>query len=61
MLTGDAEDVLAHAEICIVGSTDPQVLDAVAATTPEQIVVDLVHLPDAAARHGDPTYVGLSW
>jgi GDP-mannose 6-dehydrogenase len=61
MLTDDAADVLAHAEICVVGSTDPQVLAAVAATTPDQVVVDLVHLPDAAARRADPTYVGLSW
>jgi GDP-mannose 6-dehydrogenase len=61
MLTDDAEDVLAHAEVCVVGSTDPQVLDAVAATTSDQLVIDLVHLPDAAARRGAPNYAGLSW
>jgi GDP-mannose 6-dehydrogenase len=61
LLTDDADAVLEHAEVCVVGSTDPQVLAAVAAAGPDQVVVDLVHLPDAGTRRDDPAYVGLAW
>ncbi len=61
LLTGDAAAVLEHAEVCVVGSTDPQVLEAVAAAGPDQVVVDLVRLPDAGSRRDDPAYVGLAW
>jgi GDP-mannose 6-dehydrogenase len=61
LLTGDAAEVLEHAEICVVGSADPVVVAAVSAAGADQVVVDLVHLPDPAALRERSTYVGLAW
>jgi GDP-mannose 6-dehydrogenase len=61
LLTGDAAEVLEHAEICVVGSADPEVVAAVSAAGADQVVVDLVHLPDTAALREQSTYVGLAW
>lgn len=61
LLTDDAATVLAHADVCVVGSTDPEVLAAIAGAGAEQIVVDLVRLPDALERRGVPTYAGIAW
>jgi GDP-mannose 6-dehydrogenase len=61
VLTDDVDAVLAHAEICVVGTKDPQVLEAIASARPDQIVIDLVRLPDAAERRGSDTYSGIAW
>jgi GDP-mannose 6-dehydrogenase len=41
LMCDTAGDLLAHAEVLVVGNTDEQVRQALAATRPEQIVVDL--------------------
>jgi GDP-mannose 6-dehydrogenase len=61
VLTDDADAVLDHAEICVVGTRDPQVVKAIENARPDQIIVDLVRLPDAAERRGSPTYSGIAW
>lgn len=61
LLRDDPSEVLDHAEVCIVGSKDPQVLEALDGLTPDHTVVDLVRMPDARARRGNPRYHGLSW
>jgi GDP-mannose 6-dehydrogenase len=61
LLTDDLDAVLTHAEVCVVGSGDPRVVAAVAALRPDQFLVDLVRLPDAALRRGDPAYAGIAW
>jgi GDP-mannose 6-dehydrogenase len=61
VLTDDADAVLAHAEICVVGSKDPQVLKAISNARPDQIVIDLVRLPDAAERRSAENYEGIAW
>jgi GDP-mannose 6-dehydrogenase len=60
LLSGSVEDVLEHAEVCIVGSSEPVIVDAV---TPEngRIVIDLVRLPGADSLRGRPGYVGVGW
>jgi len=59
LLAGSVEEVLEHAEVCLIGSTDP----AVVAALPRggRILIDLVRLPDAEVRRDDPGYVGLAW
>jgi GDP-mannose 6-dehydrogenase len=60
LLTGSIQEVLDHAEVCIVGSRETAVVDAM---TPSdgRIIVDLVRLPDAESFRGRPGYVGVGW
>ncbi|MGW0064113.1 UDP binding domain-containing protein, partial [Streptosporangium sandarakinum] len=60
LLSGSAGEVLAHADVCVVGCKDPDVLDALAGAG-DRVIIDLVRLPDAAARRAHPGYVGLGW
>ena len=61
VLTDDADAVLAHADICVVATKDPQVLKAIDNAREDQIIIDLVRLPDAAERRGNPKYTGIAW
>jgi GDP-mannose 6-dehydrogenase len=61
VLTDDADAVLAHAEICVVATKDPQVLKAIDNARPDQFIIDLVRLPDAAERRGSDHYTGIAW
>lgn len=61
LLTDDVAEVVEHAGVCVVGSRDPRVLDALAAIGPDTVVVDLVRLPDAERRRGAPNYRGIAW
>ncbi|MGY3339352.1 GDP-mannose 6-dehydrogenase [Streptomyces filamentosus] len=60
LLTDSVDDVLAHAEVCLVGTRDPAVLAALPHGD-GPVIVDLVHLPDADARRAEPGYMGLAW
>ena len=60
LLSNSVEDVLEHAEVCVVGCKDPAVLAALAEPG-DRIVVDLVRLPDAEARRATVGYQGLGW
>ncbi|MEU4669124.1 nucleotide sugar dehydrogenase [Amycolatopsis sp. NPDC023774] len=60
LLAGSVEEVLEHAEVCLVGTADPAVLAALPHGG-EQTLVDLVRLPDAEARRAEEGYVGLAW
>lgn len=60
LLGGSVDEVLDHAEVCIVGNTDPAVLDALERAG-DRTIVDLVRLPDADQRRANPGYVGLGW
>jgi GDP-mannose 6-dehydrogenase len=61
MLSDDADAVLAHADVLVVGSRDDRVVEAIGNARPEHIVVDLVRLPDAEARRGSAGYIGIGW
>ncbi|MFI7637447.1 nucleotide sugar dehydrogenase [Nonomuraea sp. NPDC049400] len=60
LLTNSVDDVLSHADVCVIGSREPAVLDAVARSG-TRTIIDLVRLPDAAERRATPGYVGLAW
>ena len=60
LLSSSVDDVLAHAEVCVVGCKDPAVLEALNRAG-DRTVIDLVRLPDAERRRTDPGYVGLGW
>ncbi|MDX6428848.1 MAG: GDP-mannose 6-dehydrogenase [Streptosporangiaceae bacterium] len=60
LLSNSVEDVLAHAQVCVVGCKDPAVLSALAGAG-DRAIIDLVRLPDAQARRQQPGYVGLGW
>ncbi len=60
LLADTVDEVLDHAEVCLVGTRDPAVLAAL----PHgggPLIIDLVRLPDADARRAEPGYVGLAW
>ena len=63
LLAGSVDEVIAHAEVCLVGSTDPAVLAALDAPAPgaDRTVIDLIRLPDAERRRTEPGYAGLAW
>ncbi|MFC4011063.1 nucleotide sugar dehydrogenase [Nonomuraea purpurea] len=60
LLTTSVDDVLAHAEVCVIGSREPAVLAAVERAG-TRTIIDLVRLPDAAERRATQGYVGLAW
>jgi len=60
LLSNSVDDVLAHAEVCVVGCTEPAVLRALDAAG-DRMIVDLVRLPDAQKRRATDGYVGLGW
>ncbi|MFE0413935.1 nucleotide sugar dehydrogenase [Streptomyces tendae] len=60
LLADSVDEVLEHAEVCLVGTRDPAVLAAL----PHgggPLLIDLIHLPDADARRTEPGYMGLAW
>ncbi|MWA09399.1 nucleotide sugar dehydrogenase [Streptomyces sp. BA2] len=60
LLANSVEEVLEHAEVCLVGTRDPDVLSALPHGE-GPVIVDLIHLPDAEARRTEPGYIGLAW
>ncbi len=64
LLSASVEEVLDHAEVCLVGCKDPEVLAALPHGTgraDEKTIIDLVRIPDAEARRAESGYVGLAW
>src|SRR3954451_5191242 len=60
LLSNSVDDVLAHAEVCVVGTKAPAVLSALPHGD-GPVIVDLIHLPDAETRRTEPGYIGLAW
>lgn len=54
------EDVVNHAEVCVVGAADPEAIAALKRVD-GRIVVDLVRFPGSAEYRDDPRYIGISW
>lgn len=61
LLTDDAGEVAAHGQILVVGSRSPEVVAAVVHRSPDQLIVDLVRLPDAPQLQGGDNYRGIAW
>ncbi len=60
LLADSVDDVLAHADVMVVGCKDPAVLAALDAAG-DRTIIDLVRLPDAHVRRTNPGYFGLGW
>lgn len=60
LLSNSIDDVLEHAEVCVVGSTDTIVLDALIAAG-DRPIIDLVRIPDSHIGRSQPGYFGLGW
>ncbi|MBO0867807.1 MAG: UDP-glucose/GDP-mannose dehydrogenase family protein [Micromonosporaceae bacterium] len=60
LLTNSVDEVLDHAQVCVVGCADDAVLSALERAG-DRTVIDLIRLPDAGARRAEPGYVGLGW
>lgn len=60
LLADSVDEVLEHADVCVVGTKDPAVLSALPHGE-GPVIVDLIHLPDAATRRTEPGYIGLAW
>jgi GDP-mannose 6-dehydrogenase len=60
LLADSIDDVLAHAEVFVVGCKDAAVLAALDAAG-DRTIIDLVRLPDAEMRRTNPGYFGLGW
>nr|WP_236147597.1 nucleotide sugar dehydrogenase [Mycolicibacterium sp. CH28] len=61
LLVEDVDSVLDHSEIVIVGSRLPDVVDAVSRCSSEQLIIDLVRLPEADQLRGADNYKGIAW
>ena len=60
LMRGEIETVIAESEVLVVGLSDPRVFEAVRKRTrADQIIVDLVNIPDRGAIAAQ--YVGLCW
>ncbi|MEC3976546.1 nucleotide sugar dehydrogenase [Amycolatopsis sp. H20-H5] len=60
LLAGSIDEVLDHAEVCLVGCSDPDVLAALPRGG-DHLLIDLVRMPDAETRRLEEGYVGLAW
>jgi GDP-mannose 6-dehydrogenase len=60
LLTDDLDEILAHAEVFVVGSAAPEIAAAMAGIE-DRPVVDLVRLADADTRRRGANYVGIGW
>jgi GDP-mannose 6-dehydrogenase len=60
LMASSADAVVNHAEVCVVGAADPEVVTALGSVD-GRIIVDLVRFPGSAAYEDDPGYVGVCW
>ncbi|ULN47027.2 nucleotide sugar dehydrogenase [Mycolicibacterium goodii] len=59
-ITDSPDEVVNHAEICVVGAADPEAIAALRRAD-GRIVVDLVRFPGSVDYQHDPRYIGISW
>jgi len=60
LMTDSPAEVMSHAEVCVIGAQTPEAIEAVARPN-GRAVIDLVRVPDAAARRGEAGYFGVAW
>jgi GDP-mannose 6-dehydrogenase len=60
LLVDSAEELLRHAEVCVVGALTPEAVRHLASER-ERYLVDLVRLPDASERREADRYLGIAW
>ena len=59
-ITNSPDEVVNHAEVCVVGAADPEGIAALRRVD-GCVVVDLVRFPGSADYKGDPRYIGIGW
>jgi GDP-mannose 6-dehydrogenase len=60
LLVGSADELVDHAEVCVVGAVTPEALEALSHTSKE-LVIDLVRLPEEVRSALGPGYRGVAW
>jgi GDP-mannose 6-dehydrogenase len=60
LLRESVTEVLDHAEVCVVGTADPAVVQALD-TTADRTIIDLVRIPGAETWRAHREYAGLGW
>jgi GDP-mannose 6-dehydrogenase len=60
LLADTSEEVMQHAEVCVIGAATPEAIDAIARAD-GRVLVDLVRLPDASSRRRGEGYFGVAW
>lgn len=61
LLVDDIDVVLDHGDVLIVGSGASEVIEALTRCRTDQLIIDLVRLPDAEQRRGHDDYRGVAW
>jgi GDP-mannose 6-dehydrogenase len=60
LLSSSPDAVATHAEVCVLGTTAPEAVEAIA-RAPDAIVIDLVRPPGHEALQRNGKYVGIAW
>jgi GDP-mannose 6-dehydrogenase len=60
LMVDSAEELFAHADLCIIGSNRVPDVEQFAKDN-HRVIIDLVRLPHAAARRSDAGYIGIAW
>lgn len=60
LLAESPEDVVEHAEVCVVAAKDPDTVSALAGLD-GKVLIDLVRLEDASERRTSERYIGVAW
>jgi GDP-mannose 6-dehydrogenase len=61
LLVDDVDALLEHGEVLVAGSRSPEIVEALARSSPRQLIVDLVRLPAADEKRGQANYRGIAW
>ena len=60
LMVSSADAVAIHAEVCVLHTSDPDALAAIA-RAPDLAVIDLLRPPGIEAIHGRAEYIGVCW
>lgn len=60
LLAANPDEVLEHADLCIVGAAREETVQSLAGAN-GRTIIDLVRLPDAGTRRGGGRYIGVAW
>ena len=60
LMSDSADEVLSHAELCVVGANHPDTVRALESSNGKP-VLDLARLPDATSRRGRKEYLSVAW
>ena len=60
LLASSADSVAQHAEVCVVGSSSPDAVEAISRAA-DRTIVDLVRYEGSDETNGTDTYIGVAW